>query len=117
MQIFAGLILGLGARVPQIVLNFRNGCTGTLAPQTFIFNATSNLVNGIAAALLTGDIYVMGTQMWMFVLNVTVVCQIVGCAAKERSIVAKKATVPRGRWSYPLEREGYPYNGIRPGYA
>lgn len=76
MQILAGLVLGLGARLPQIVLNHRNGHTGNLAPHTFIFNLTANVINGFCALVLTGDILVIATQAWMFSLNCTVVSQI-----------------------------------------
>lgn len=75
-QILAGVVLGLGARLPQIVLNYRNGHTGNLAPHTFIFNLTANVINGICALILTGDILVIATQVWMFSLNCTVVSQI-----------------------------------------
>lgn len=75
-QIMAGLVLGLGARIPQIVLNHRNGHTGNLASATFVFNLTANFINGICAFVLTGDALVIATQVWMFSLNCTVVSQI-----------------------------------------
>lgn len=76
MQILAGLVLGLGARLPQIVLNFRNGHTGNLVAPTFLFNLTANFINGVCAVVLTGDMLVLATQVWMFSLNCTVVAQI-----------------------------------------
>ena len=77
VQIVAGLVLGLGARMPQIVLNFRRGHTGALNPATFAFNSCANTVNGTVAVLMTGDLYVIGTQIWMLVLNLIVLSQIV----------------------------------------
>ena len=88
VQVVVGLVLGLGARVPQIILNFRQGHTGTLAAATFAFNAASNVVNGTIATLLTGDVYIIGTQLWMFVLNMIVLGQIV---AGKRQAAAEAA--------------------------
>lgn len=88
-----GLVLGLGARVPQIILNFRQGHTGTLAAATFTFNAASNVVNGTIATLLTGDVYIIGTQIWMFFLNVTVLGQIL--AGRRKAGAAQQRLVQR----------------------
>ena len=76
VQVVVAAVLGLGARVPQILLNLRRGHTGSLVPATSIFNATSNVISGCVASVLTGDVYVIGLHMWMFTLNVTILSQI-----------------------------------------
>jgi PQ loop repeat len=75
-QIATALLLGLGARVPQILLNFRRGHTGTLTAATSIFNATANVVTFMVVSILTQDRYVLFTQCWMFMLNITIIGQI-----------------------------------------
>jgi PQ loop repeat len=101
VQIVVALILGLGARCPQIVLNFKRGHTGTLAPQTSIFNAMSNIVNGTVATVLTTDPYVIGTQVWMFSLNMTILIQILSSRRAMRSKQADQKNVQR--YSYADE--------------
>lgn len=88
MQIFVGLILGLGARVPQILLNRKNGHTGNLALPTYLFNTTANVVCCTATAVITGDVYVMCKELWMLSLNATIVTQILGTLAKQRNEAA-----------------------------
>lgn len=111
-------MLGLGARLPQIVLNHRNGHTGALAPHTFIFNLSANLINGVCSAVLTGDILVIATQVWMFSLNCTVVSQIWRSRRADAAAAAAKrpqhpdlddARVSYGRVS--LEGEPVPEGG------
>jgi hypothetical protein len=104
VQIFVGLILGLGARVPQILLNYRNGHTGNLAIATFLFNATANTVCAISATVLTGDIYVIGTQIWMFALNTTIIGQILSSNSRSRAADAVRDSSAGivGKWSYAV---------------
>lgn len=112
-QILAGLVLGLGARLPQIVLNHKNGHTGNLAPHTFIFNLTANCINGVCATVLTGDILVIATQVWMFSLNCTVVSQIWRSNRRRRAAsalaLAQHPNLDDGRVSYSrVSLEGEP---------
>lgn len=76
MQMVVGLVLGLGAHVPQIMLNFKQVYIGTLAAATFAFNAVSNVINGSVALVLTRDPYIIGPQIWMLSLNMTILGQI-----------------------------------------
>lgn len=95
MQIFVGLILGLGARVPQIILNHRNRHTGNLALPTYLFNTTANLVCCTSTAIITGDIYVMVKEIWMLSLNATIVAQILKTLKKDKEAKANAAkTLP-----------------------
>jgi ABC-type branched-subunit amino acid transport system permease subunit len=115
LQVIAGLVLGLGARLPQILLNVKQGHTGTLAPATFAFNAVSNVVNGTVALLLTGDIYVIATQVWMLGLNATVLSQILASDQRQKD-AAERAAVSRGSavvWRSELQVDW----SMRPGYA
>lgn len=68
-QIFVGIILGLGARVPQILLNHQNGHTGNLALATYIFNTIANVICCTSTAMITGDVYVITKELWMLSLN------------------------------------------------
>lgn len=95
MQIFVGLILGLGARVPQIVLNHQNGHTGNLALPTYIFNTVANVVCCTSTAVITGDIYVMSKEIWMFTLNATIVSQIYRTQSNPIQRAAASADLPK----------------------
>lgn len=75
--------------MPQIILNFREGHTGALNPATFAFNAISNAVNGTIACIMTGDLYVIGTQIWMLILNCIVLGQVL---VSRRAAAQAKAT-------------------------
>lgn len=54
MQILVGLVLGLGTRTTQIVLNFERGDAGAVNPAIFAFNAVSNIGNGTIATIMPG---------------------------------------------------------------
>lgn len=91
MQIFVGIILGLGARVPQILLNHQNGHTVNLALATYIFNTIANVICCTSTAMITGDVYVMTKELWMLSLNATIVTQICLSQAKQRAAAAAEA--------------------------
>jgi ABC-type uncharacterized transport system permease subunit len=116
MQMVVGLVLGLGARVPQIILNFKQGHTGTLAAATYTFNALSNVINGFVAFLLTGDAYITGTQIWMFSLNMTVLSQILAHRHKSRLAKEDSQKVVL-RYSYDDYPDQHEVQQTRFGYA
>lgn len=65
MQIRIGAVLGLGARVPQIIINWQRGNTGDLHPAAFLFNSVANAVKLGCIFVLKGDRYMMAICLWM----------------------------------------------------
>jgi hypothetical protein len=76
MQMFVGVAMGLGARIPQIILNMQRGNSGELAMLSFALSTAGNLIRCYTTAVLTSDLLLLVTTASQAVLNgiITIQC-------------------------------------------
>lgn len=93
------IILSIWSRLPQIVLNFKQGHTGQLAIITFGLSGLGNLARVFTTMKQTPDDFMTLLSMAVAaLLNFTLVSQIVMYwKATSKAVSSKKRTVSRGR--------------------
>lgn len=76
LQVCVSVVMSVGARMPQIWLNFRRGNTGELSILTFALSSVGNLIRVYTTAVLTSDMLLVFGTASQFLLNgiITVQC-------------------------------------------
>lgn len=88
LQAASSVGLALGSRIPQILLNWRQGTTGELSIIMFIANGLGCLIRIFTTIALTGDMLLLSNCVFHFVLNAIIIVQ---CA--ETRMKANNATL------------------------
>jgi len=83
-------VLGSVARVPQIVLNFRQGHTGNQSVITWGMSAAGNVVRVITTLAALGDMVILAGHFFAGVLNLTLVAQILVYWKQTQEALSKK---------------------------
>lgn len=76
LQASSMLLLSLGGRVPQILLNWRRGNTGELSLFTCLLNFSGNIVRLFTTLALTGDMLILAGTSVQTALNGILVVQV-----------------------------------------
>jgi hypothetical protein len=76
VQVSVGFAMSLGARVPQIWLNWKRGGSGELSLITCALSVVGNGARLFTTAVLTSDFLLLASTLAQFVLNgvLTVQC-------------------------------------------
>lgn len=76
LQVCVSVAMSVGARLPQIWLNFQRGNTGELSILTFALSSIGNLIRVYTTAVLTSDMLLVFGTASQFLLNgiITVQC-------------------------------------------
>jgi hypothetical protein len=74
-QVVVGVIMSIGARVPQIWLNWKRGDTGQLSLVTYALSSVGNLIRVYTTAVLTHDIVLLASTCAQFALNAFITIQ------------------------------------------
>eukprot|EP00892_Ulva_mutabilis_P006241 jgi/Ulvmu1/398/UM001_0405.1 len=75
MQVCVSVVMSVGARLPQIWLNFQRGNTGELSILTFALSSIGNLIRVYTTAVLTSDMVLVFGTASQFVLNGVITAQ------------------------------------------
>lgn len=75
LQVCVSIVMSLGARMPQIWLNFRRGNTGELSILTFALSSVGNLIRVYTTAVLTSDMLLVFGTASQFLLNGIITAQ------------------------------------------
>lgn len=92
LQGFSALIMALGGRVPQIILNFTRGNSGELSGVSTGLSVAGNLARVFTTLTLVGDPLILATASSQLVLNSIVLYQVLDTARREKNIVVAAAT-------------------------
>ncbi|GFR42197.1 hypothetical protein Agub_g3087 [Astrephomene gubernaculifera] len=76
-------VMVVGARLPQIVLNFRRGDAGVLAPATCALNVAGCLVRVFTTLVLTRDVIILGGCVTQLLLNAILLYQSIATPGKQ----------------------------------
>lgn len=85
VQISVGFAMSLGARVPQIVLNYRRGNSGELSLITCALSSLGNLARCFTTVILTADWVLFASTFAQFVLNGILTWQCVDTERQNRA--------------------------------
>lgn len=86
LQVFVTFAMGLGARVPQIWLNYKRGNSGELAPITCGLSTAGNLVRIYTTIVLTADAILIASTAVQFVFNGILFIQCMQTEFKNREL-------------------------------
>merc|ERR1740121_3196712 len=87
----APAVLGAVARVPQIVLNFRQGHTGNQSMFTWGLSLGGNILRVITTLVDVNDVVTLAGHAIAAILNFTLVFQIVIFAANTRKVLQEES--------------------------
>jgi PQ loop repeat len=88
MQVSVGFAMSLGARVPQIWLNHKNGDSGELSLVTCALSFAGNFARLFTTLILTSDLLLFASTLAQCVLNGILTAQ---CWQTERRARLQKA--------------------------
>jgi mannose-P-dolichol utilization defect 1 len=91
LQGCSALIMALGGRVPQIILNYRRGNSGELSGASTGLSVAGNLARVFTTLTLVGDPLILATASSQLVLNSIVFYQILETARREKAVVVAAA--------------------------
>lgn len=91
LQACSALLLALGGRLPQIILNLRRGNSGELSGASVGLSVAGNLARVFTTVALVGDPIILATASSQLVLNSIILYQIVDTARRERGVVLAAA--------------------------
>ncbi|KAL4538397.1 hypothetical protein Ndes2526B_g03298 [Nannochloris sp. 'desiccata'] len=92
LQGCSALIMALGGRLPQIILNFRRGNSGELSGASTGLSVAGNLARVFTTLTLVGDPLILATASSQLVLNSIVLYQILDTARREKEVLVAAAT-------------------------
>ena len=93
LQACSAVLLALGGRLPQIVLNLRRGNSGELSPASTGLSVAGNLARVFTTITLVGDPIILATASSQLVLNSILLYQCFDTIRQERATVFAAATV------------------------
>lgn len=99
------LLLSLGSRVPQIVMNWRRGNTGELSLTTSLLNFSGNIARLFTTCVLTQDALILAGTGLQTVMNGILVAQIWKSNHREGAVPGPKAPekIPEKAAEKPVE--------------
>lgn len=86
MQVGVSVVMSVGARLPQIWLNFRRGNTGELSIITFALSSVGNLIRVYTTAVLTSDMLLVFGTASQFLLNGVITAQCIQTELANRKL-------------------------------
>lgn len=92
VQVFVGVAMSLGARVPQIVLNVQRGNTGELAMISFALSTAGNLIRCYTTVILTSDLLLLFTTATQALLNGIITAQCFQTEVARRKLATAAAS-------------------------
>jgi PQ loop repeat len=92
VQVFVGVAMSVGARIPQIVLNMQRGNTGELAMLSFALSTAGNLIRCYTTVILTSDLLLLATTAAQALLNGIITVQCFQTEMERRKLVVAGAT-------------------------
>jgi mannose-P-dolichol utilization defect protein 1 len=91
LQGCSALIMALGGRLPQIILNFRRGNSGELSGVSTGLSVAGNLARVFTTLTLVGDPLILATASSQLVLNSILLYQILETVRQEKAVVIAAA--------------------------
>ena len=91
LQGFSALLMSLGGRLPQILLNWKRGNSGELSSASTGLSVLGNIARVFTTIVLVGDPIILATASTQLVLNSILLSQILDTARQERAAVVAAA--------------------------
>ena len=91
LQGCSALIMALGGRVPQIILNYKRGNSGELSGASTALSVAGNLARVFTTLTLVNDPLILATAASQLVLNSILLSQILATARREKAVVVAAA--------------------------